>query len=607
MGPLLGAEYTRGNTIKLYSNGDEFFPAMLAAIAGAQKSISLETYIWSSGRISDRFIAALIERAQHGVKVHVMVDGMGMLKFKQADQDRLLAGGVQYIVYGREHWWEVKPNINHRTHRKLLIIDGHLGFTGGMCIDDDWTGNATQVDHWREIQLQAEGPVVREMQSVFTTNWLQTTSRLLVGPDYFPAEIPPRTGARALCYKSGPGEDPENARISYLLGIASARKSIRIQHAYFVPDDLALGMLLDARKRGVEVDVIIPAHNDSSFGRAASRSRWGKLLAAGVRFHQYEPAMYHCKMMIVDDLFLTIGSVNFDNRSFGINDEVAVNTLDAGVARPGCACGPPTSRTRLRSRSRSSAPVPGGRSSPITSAGFFARSFDFSLRHPEPREGSTEKTSSRHPLGSFARLRMTESGERHFHGLGFQDFQFSGFPGSSHPSFVVSRGSFPPDNSLPNGMEPARLLHVQPMMRRFALGFCLLLSSVSLLRAAVPPLLQEIADRWIDERAQWGFTQLVKETGRDGQVHTRLERFDLSRGYDRRWQLLRIDGRLPNAEEVDEWSQRKNKGKRKTPSRGSNTSTSKMRRCAAKRTPPSTTRCRSSASRADSFPATRFR
>lgn len=335
MGPLLGAEYTRGNTIKLYSNGDEFFPAMLAAIAGAQKSISLETYIWSSGRISDRFIAALIERAQHGVKVHVMVDGMGMLKFKQADQDRLLAGGVQYIVYGREHWWEVKPNINHRTHRKLLIIDGHLGFTGGMCIDDDWTGNATQVDHWREIQLQAEGPVVREMQSVFTTNWLQTTSRLLVGPDYFPAEIPPRTGARALCYKSGPGEDPENARISYLLGIASARKSIRIQHAYFVPDDLALGMLLDARKRGVEVDVIIPAHNDSSFGRAASRSRWGKLLAAGVRFHQYEPAMYHCKMMIVDDLFLTIGSVNFDNRSFGINDEVAVNTLDAGVAQAG--------------------------------------------------------------------------------------------------------------------------------------------------------------------------------------------------------------------------------------------------------------------------------
>jgi cardiolipin synthase len=337
MGPMLGAEFTRGNSVKLHSNGDDFFPVMLAAIAGAQKSITLETYIWSSGRISDQFIAALVDRARHGVKVHVLVDGMGILKFKQADQDRLLAGGVQFLVYGREHWWQVKPNINHRTHRKLLIVDGHIGFTGGMCIDDSWLGNATQDDHWREIQLEAEGPVVRQMQSVFLTNWLQTTSRVLSGPEYFPAEYPARLGARAQCYKSGPGEDPENARISYLMAIAAARKSIRIQHAYFVPDDLALGMLLAARRRGVEIDVIIPAHNDSSFGRAASRSRWGELLAAGVRFHQYNPAMYHCKMMIVDDLFLTIGSVNFDNRSFGINDEVAVNTLDAGVARAGRA------------------------------------------------------------------------------------------------------------------------------------------------------------------------------------------------------------------------------------------------------------------------------
>ena len=337
MGPMLGAEFTRGNAARLLSNGDEFFPVMLSAISKAQRSIMLETYIWESGQVSDQFIAALVERAQHGVKVHVMIDGMGMLKFKQADQDRMLAGGVQFIVYGREHWWQVKANINQRTHRKLLIIDGHFGFTGGMCIADSWTGNATQVDHWRDVQIELEGPVVRQMQAVFITNWLQTTSRVLVGPDYFPAEYGPRAGVRAQCYKSGPGEDPENARISYLMAIAAARKSIRIQHAYFVPDDLALGMLLDARKRGVEIDVIIPAHNDSRFGRAASRSRWGKLLEAGVRFHQYEPAMYHCKMMIVDDLFLTIGSVNFDNRSFGINDEVAVNTLDAGVARMGTA------------------------------------------------------------------------------------------------------------------------------------------------------------------------------------------------------------------------------------------------------------------------------
>lgn len=335
MGPMLGAEFTRGNAARLLSNGDEFFPAMLGAIAKAEKSITLETYIWESGKVSDQFIDALIERAQHGVKVHVMIDGMGMLKFKQADQNRMLAGGVDFIVYGREHWWQVKPNINQRTHRKLLIIDGRFGFTGGMCIADNWQGNATQTDHWREIQIEVEGPVVRQMQAIFITNWLQTTSRVLAGPDYFPAEYGPRAGARLLCYKSGPGEDPENARISYLMAIAAARKSILIQHAYFVPDDLALGMLLDARKRGVEIDVIIPAHNDSRFGRAASRSRWGKLLEAGVRFHRYQPAMYHCKVMMVDDLFLTVGSVNFDNRSFGINDEVAINALDTNLARAG--------------------------------------------------------------------------------------------------------------------------------------------------------------------------------------------------------------------------------------------------------------------------------
>jgi cardiolipin synthase len=335
LGPLLGAEFTGGNEVKLMSNGDEFFPAMLKDLAAAKRSITLETYIWSSGKISDQFIAVLVDRARQGVKVHVMVDGMGALNFDDADQRRLLDAGVQFVMYGREHWWQVKPNINHRTHRKLLIVDGLIGYTGGMCIDDSWLGNADQVDRWREVQLRVEGPVVRQMQSVFITNWLQTTSRLLVGPDYLPPVESVGRGAAAQCYKSGPNEDPENARISYLLGIASARKSIRIQHAYFVPDDLAIDMLLDARRRGVEIEVVIPEINDSRFGRAASRSRWGKLLEAGVKFHRYMPAMYHCKMMIVDDLFLTIGSVNFDNRSFGINDEVNVNTLDADVARQG--------------------------------------------------------------------------------------------------------------------------------------------------------------------------------------------------------------------------------------------------------------------------------
>jgi cardiolipin synthase len=263
-----------------------------------------------------------------------MVDGMGVLKFKDEDRQRLLDAGVKWIVYGREHWYEIKPNINHHTHRKVLVVDGRVGFTGGMCIDDRWDGNANSVKVWRDTIVRLDGPVVRQMQSVFATNWLQTTGDILFGPDYFPnvggALI---GGSLAQCYKSGPSEAPENARIGYLAAIASARKSIRIANAYFVPDDLLVEMLIAAQRRGVRVEVIVPGINDSRFGRAASRSRWGDLLAAGVVFHSYQPAMFHSKMMMVDDVFTTIGSTNFDNRSFGINDEINVNILDAGVTR----------------------------------------------------------------------------------------------------------------------------------------------------------------------------------------------------------------------------------------------------------------------------------
>lgn len=331
VGPLLGAEFQRGNTVKPLINGDEIFPAMLDAIRKAEKSVTLETYIWSSGKIGDQFVAALSERAKAGVKVHALVDGAGDFKLKLSDMEKMKSSGVEFVVYGREHWYQLKANINHRSHRKLLIVDGKIGFTGGVCIDDTWLGNADRADGWRDTQARVEGPVVRQMQAVFAANWLETTSRLLLGPDYFPDTGRPGA-AYADCFKSGPDESPENARLSYLLAIAGARKSILLSHAYFVPDDLAIEMLLRARQRGVDIEVIVPLKNDSRFGRAASRSRWGKLLAAGVKFYQFEPCLYHCKVMIVDDVFTTFGSVNFDNRSFAINDEVNINVVDVDVA-----------------------------------------------------------------------------------------------------------------------------------------------------------------------------------------------------------------------------------------------------------------------------------
>lgn len=331
LGPLLGAEFSDGNAVRTLINGERFFPVMLEAIRGAQKSVTLETYIWSSGKISDQFIEALTERARHGVKVHVLADGMGTLKLSKEERKRMTDGGVEFMIYGREHWYDIKPNINHRTHRKILVVDGKVGFTGGTCIDDHWLGDADSEKVWRDTQVRIEGPAVLQMQATFAANWLQTTSHLLVGPDYFPRAE--RAGnVLADCYKSGPNEDPENARIGYLLAIASARKTIRIANAYFVPDDLAVEMLVRARKRGVQVQVIVPAINDSRIGRAASRSRWGKLLEAGAEFYRYKPAMYHTKVMVVDDVFVTIGSVNFDNRSFAINDEVGLNIIDPTVA-----------------------------------------------------------------------------------------------------------------------------------------------------------------------------------------------------------------------------------------------------------------------------------
>ena len=331
MGAITGAEFTSGNRLENLVNGDAFFPRMLRAIQEAKSTITLETYIWSSGYISNLFIEALSERARAGVKVHIIFDGMGSLKFKETDRDRLGAAGVQLYRYGRAHWWEIKPHFNHRTHRKLLIVDGKVGFIGGMCIDDGWLGNAHAQNLWRETELRVEGPAVRQMQAVFAHNWLQTTSSLLVGEEYFP-KLDPVGSSVAQCYKSGPGEGAQVTRLAYLFAIASARKTIDIANAYFVPDDLAVTMLLQAMARGVKVRVVAPAFNDSKFGRAASRSRWGKLLAAGAEFHLYQPAMYHAKTMIVDDVLYTIGSSNFDNRSFSINDEDGMVVLDAKLA-----------------------------------------------------------------------------------------------------------------------------------------------------------------------------------------------------------------------------------------------------------------------------------
>jgi cardiolipin synthase len=326
---LLGAPLVEGNKIEQLQNGDQIFPAMLDAIRGAQKSVNLESFIWSSGKVSTQFVDALSERAKAGVKVHVVVDWLGSWYLKNKDARQMKDAGVKFVRLNP--FLSLKFfRFNHRTHRKLMIVDGAVGFIGGVCISDHWSGNAER-SKWRDIHFRVEGPVVAQMQGTFCGNWLAAKSQVLHGRNYFP-ELKPAGSAAAQCFPSGPRDHAEQARLSYLLAMAAARKNIRLAHAYFVPSKLAIQTLLDARKRGVKVEVIIPSKIDSFAVHMASRSRSKKLLDAGVEFYEYKPTLYHCKIMIVDDVWATVGSVNFDEKSFHANDEANLNVLNKDFA-----------------------------------------------------------------------------------------------------------------------------------------------------------------------------------------------------------------------------------------------------------------------------------
>jgi cardiolipin synthase len=328
MGPLLGPQVLPGNRITALHNGDRIFPAMLTAIREARESITFETYIYWSGEIGRQFSDALCDRAQAGIKVHVILDAVGCGKIETKYLDEMKAAGVQVERYHPVNWYTL-ARLNNRTHRKLLVVDGRIGFTGGVGIADPWTGNADSADHWRDSHFRLEGPAVAQMQAVFCDNWIKTRAKVLGGPAYFPA-LESRGKSFAQVFKSSRGEGSESVRMMYLFSIASATKSIRLQAAYFVPDELAIQTFISARKRGVKVEIIVPGpHTDSQIVAGASRVLWGDLLDAGVEIYEYQPAMYHCKVIIVDEVWVSVGSTNFDDRSFRLNDEANLNVYDS--------------------------------------------------------------------------------------------------------------------------------------------------------------------------------------------------------------------------------------------------------------------------------------
>ena len=332
LGSLLGPGIVGGNAVTELLNGDQIFPPMLAAIQGAKKSITFETYIYWSGDIGKQFADALSERARAGVRVHVLLDWVGSAKMDESYLTEMQQAGVQIEKFHKPHWYNL-ARLNNRTHRKLLVVDGQVAFTGGVGIAPQWMGNAQDPDHWRDSHYLVRGPVVAQMQATFLDNWLKVTGKVLHGALYFPP-IAPAGAQKAQMFSSSPSSGSESMQLMYHLAITAAERSIDLSVAYFVPDELTQKHLMDALARGVRVRFITPGeHTDTDTVKAASRATWGPLLQAGALIYEYQPTMYHCKVMIVDQLLVSVGSTNFDNRSFRLNDEANLNVYDAAFAR----------------------------------------------------------------------------------------------------------------------------------------------------------------------------------------------------------------------------------------------------------------------------------
>jgi cardiolipin synthase A/B len=332
MGLMMGPAIVEGNRVRELLNGDEIFPEMLEAIRGARRTVLFETFIYWSGEIGDSFADALSDRARAGVKVHVLLDWVGSSRVDDDLIGRMKEAGVEVRKYHPLRWYNVS-RLNNRTHRKLLIVDGTVGFTGGVGIAPQWCGSAQDPDHWRDSHFKVEGPVVAQMQSVMLDNWSKTSGKVLHGPEYFPP-LEPRGSQAAQMFASSPSGGSESMLMMYLLAITAATRSIDISSAYFVPDEVSRKAIIAAVERGVRVRIITPGKNtDQDTVRRASRGLWGDLLRAGVQMHEYQPTMYHCKVMIVDGLMTSVGSTNFDMRSFRMNDEANLNVYDEDFAR----------------------------------------------------------------------------------------------------------------------------------------------------------------------------------------------------------------------------------------------------------------------------------
>ena len=330
------AAIVSGNRVDLLFNGNQIFPAMLEAIRSAQKSITYQQYIYDDGAIAHEMAEAFAERCRAGVQVKILLDSLGSSSTSQDIKDLWKNSGCQLAWFERIRVsqfimpWEFL-DYNHRSHRRILVVDGKIGFTGGHAVTDAWTGDGRTKEHWRQTDVRVEGPIVQQMQAAFVDSWRRTTGNILGDSSYFPP-LEAQGKVYAQIVKSSPLGGSFGSYLLYLLSITSAQKSIHITNPYFFPDERIEEALINAVKRGVKVVVITPGISDLAATSSVSLSGFGPFLLGGVEIHEYQPALMHTKAMIVDGVWASVGSANLDNRSAAINEEINLVVYDTGFA-----------------------------------------------------------------------------------------------------------------------------------------------------------------------------------------------------------------------------------------------------------------------------------
>jgi cardiolipin synthase len=329
---LTGAPISEGSEVELFVNGDKIFPAILETIRSAEKTLTFETYVYWRGDVTEEISNAICERARAGVEVKVLLDALGSV---QMDSGQITAMREAGAVVHR--FRQIRPytmrRLANRSHRRVLVADGKVGMTGGVGIAEEWTGNAEDENHWRDTHVRLTGPVVRHLQGCFTEHWLEATGEVLSGDAYLPHLEPSDDGGQMQLVRSKSGVGDTNVETLYYLAIASARESLDLTAAYFVPRPAFTDALADAADRGVDVRILVPGpHIDKEFVRVAGRDSYAQLLEAGARIFEFQPTMLHAKSLTIDGCWSSVGTVNFDNRSFQLHDEIMLGVWDSHFA-----------------------------------------------------------------------------------------------------------------------------------------------------------------------------------------------------------------------------------------------------------------------------------